>query len=181
MENKKMVVDTNLGIVDFLQVVNDIALEYFDVDGVYQPHIGMLNAMRVFYNICVKESQFDDEYGHDIFDAFDMENIMKDEDFILEFNRAINPSYVKLDFANAYIRALEIVENKKTSLGAAIDAIRNLIFRLMDYADGIFKDENLDKIADIAEKISAGKINAGTLVEAYTQSQRFKDVVNSEN
>ena len=181
MENKKMIVDTNLEIVDFMQVVNDIALEYFNVDGVYQPHIGMLNAMRVFYNVCVKESQFDDEYEHDIFDALDMENIIKDKYFIAEFNNAICVSCAKLDFANAYTQALEIVENKKTSLGVAIDTIRNLIFKLMDYVDEVFKDENLDRIANIAENISSGKINAETIVEAYTQSQKVKDAVNSEN
>lgn len=181
MENKKMIVDTNLGIVDFVQVVNDIALEYFNVDGVYQPHIGMLNAMRVFYNVCVKESQFDDEYEHDIFDALDMENIMKDKDFISEFNNAIVVSCAKLDFANAYARALEIIEHKKKSFSTVVDTIRNLIFELMDYVDEIFKDENLDKIANIAEKISSGKINAETIVEAYTQSQKVKDGVNSEN
>lgn len=181
MENKKMVVDTNLGIVDFIQVVNDIALEYFNVDGAYQPHIGMLNAMRIFYNICVKESQFDEEYGHDIFDALDMENIVKDKDFINEFTNATVPVCEKLDFANAYIKALDIVENKKTSLNGAIEMIRNMIFEFMDSVDGIFKDENLEKITDIAEKISNGKINADTIVEAYAQSQRLKDVENSEN
>lgn len=176
-----MIVDTNLEIVDFLQVVNDIVLEYFNVDGVYQPHIGMLNAMRVFYNVCIKESQFDDEYGHDIFDVLDMENIIKDKDFIFEFNNAIAVSCVKLDFANAYTQALEIVENKKKSFSAVVDTIRNLIFKLMDYADEIFKDENLDRITNIAEKISSGEINAEAIVEAYVQSQKFKDVVNSEN
>ena len=162
MENKQMIVDTNLGIIDFLQVVNDIALEYFNVDGVYQPHIGMLNAMRVFYNICVKESRFDEEYGHDIFDALDMEDIVKDESFIDEFNKAISTPRVKLDFANAYEQALKIVKDRKTSLTSAVDTIRNLLLWLMDGMDEVFKNENIDKIANIVEKISGAKNSTQT-------------------
>ena len=162
MENKQMIVDTNLGIIDFLQVVNDIALEYFNVDGVYQPHIGMLNAMRVFYNICVKESRFDEEYGHDIFDALDMEDIVKDESFIDEFNKAISTPRVKLDFANAYEQALKIVKDRKTSLTSAVDTIRNLLLWLMDGMDEVFKNENIDKIANIVEKISSAKNSTQT-------------------
>ena len=162
MENKQMIVDTNLGIIDFLQVVNDIALEYFNADGVYQPHIGMLNAMRVFYNICVKESRFDEEYGHDIFDALDMEDIVKDESFIDEFNKAISTPRVKLDFANAYEQALKIVKDRKTSLTSAVDTIRNLLLWLMDYMDEVFKNENIDKIANIVEKFSGAKNSAQT-------------------
>lgn len=157
MENKKMVVDTNLGIIDFVRVVNDITLEYFNVDDVYQPHIGLLNTMRVFYNVCVKESRFDDKYGHDVFDVIDMEEILKDEEFIAEFDKALEVTQTKLDFANAYTQALKIVENKNMSLIAAVGAIRNLIFELADYINGSFKDEDLEKVASVAEKAAAAK------------------------
>ena len=52
-------VKENFEIVDFATMVDSIVAEYFDAEGNYTPHIGMLNAMRVFYNECVTESKFD--------------------------------------------------------------------------------------------------------------------------
>lgn len=181
MENKNMIINTKLSIIDYLQVVNDIVLEYFNIDGSYQPHIGMLNAMRVFYNVCVKESEFDNENGHEIIDVLELEDILGNEEFMHLFNNAIVAGEVKLDFANAYKQALEIVDAKKTSLGNSIEIISNMISKFLNSLDDLFNDESINRISDIAEKMSNGKINADTIVEAYTQSQRFKDVVNSEH
>ncbi|MCD7891640.1 MAG: hypothetical protein LUG26_07845 [Ruminococcus sp.] len=87
-----MTVNTKLSLFDYLAMVENIASEFIDEkSGVYQPHIGQLNAMRLFYNFCVTESKFDDKYEHNIVDAEDMEEIVADEEFIEAFNNAIRP------------------------------------------------------------------------------------------
>ena len=101
-QNKNMVIDVKLSIVDFVSTVNDIVLEYFDADGAYTPHIGLLNAMRVFYNECVKESKFDGDIPHNVADALEMEAIVADEQFIQCFNEALKTDEYSLTFATAY-------------------------------------------------------------------------------
>lgn len=175
MDDKKMVVDTKLEMFPYLQAVNDIALEYFNVDGVYQPHIGVLNAMRIFYNLCVKESKFDDEYGHDIYEATDMEKIVLDEEFMTEFNKAIwNTENIVFTFGNAYQQALDIVECKKISFENTITMISKAITDIIEQFSAAMNEETIDKIVDVANKISDNKINADTIVEAYSQSQQSK-------
>ena len=101
MKTKKMKVNTYIGMVEYLTMVNEIVLEYFDEDGNYQPQIGILNAMRLFYNECVIESKF--ELPHDITDAMDMEIMVTDDEFVNEFNNAIigDRPGIRFDFANA--------------------------------------------------------------------------------
>lgn len=50
MENT-MVIKKDFSVIDYVSLVNGIADEFFDVNGEYQPHLGRLNVMRLFYNI----------------------------------------------------------------------------------------------------------------------------------
>ena len=175
MNDKKMVVDTQLEMFPYLRAVNDIAIEYFNVDGVYQPHVGVINAMRIFYNLCVKESKFDEEYSHDIYEATDMEKIVLDKEFITEFNNAIwNTTGIGFTFGNAYQQALDIVECKKNSFENTITMLSKAITDIIDQFSTAMNEETIDKIVDVANKISDNKITADTIVEAYSQSQQSK-------
>lgn len=168
MENRKIVINTKLSMVDFLQVVNDIVLEFFSIDGTYQPQIGFLNTMRIFYNACVTESKFE---KYDIFDALDMEDIVADEEFIDAFNLALKPTHgQRLDFANAYKQAMDIVSNKKTSLNNLIEIIHNMLNTFVNSISEELGEDNIKKIMDIAEKVDTGEITPATIVEAYRQA-----------
>lgn len=180
MENKQMVVNTELEMFEYLQTVNDIALEYFNIDGKYQPHIGILNAMRIFFNLCVKESKYDEKYGHDIFDATDMEEIVADKDFIVAFNCALIPKDVDFTFGNAYRQALDIVEYKKTSLENTVNVIYKAVMNFVESFNSTVSGDTLNTIVDIANKMSNNQINSKTIVEAYAESQRFHDVITDE-
>lgn len=179
MSEKKLVIDTNLGLVDYVQTVNDIVLEYFSIDGSYQPHIGILNTMRLFYNLCVKESSFDNEYGHDIIDAMEMVDIISDENFIKQFNDNLtNCEIIKLDFGNAYRDAMKIVDYKKSSLENAINMVQNSLTNFVTSLSETINDKDIKTITDIAEKISSGNINSDTIVEAYGNSKLFNELTN---
>lgn len=181
MNNKQIVVNTKLEMFQYLQIVNDIALEFFNIDGNYQPHIGVLNAMRIFYDYCVKESKYDEKYGHDMFDVTDMEEIIKDDDFIFAFNEALKVDSVGFDFGNAYAQALDIVEYKKTSFENIVDIIYKAITNFVESFHSMVEEDEVNKIVDIANKMSKNEINSDTIVEAYTHSKRFHDVVTKDN
>ncbi len=151
-QDKKIVVDTNLSIVDFVSTVNDLVVEYFDEDGTYQPHIGMLNAMRIFYNKCVKESKFDIE--HNIVDALELEPLVADDEFMRAFNDALcaDDDY-RLNFATAMGEAVAIVEHKRTSVNGLIDRIKMAVLNMADKMNGVLTKENIEKISEVAKEL----------------------------
>lgn len=180
MKTKKMKVNTSLGMVEYLTMVNEIVLEYFDEDGNYQPQIGILNTMRLFYNECVIESKF--ELPHDITDAMDMEIMVTDDEFVNEFNNAIigDVPGIRFDFANAYKDAMDIVETKKSSIERAVDSVKKMIISVLDVINPLLSDEHIDKVAEIAHDVANGKISAEAVVDAYGKSNRFKEVISQE-
>ena len=180
MRKQKMVVNTELNMIDYIVLVNEMVLEYFNDDGEYQPHIGMLNVMRLFYNSCVVESKFDNP--HDIVDAMDMEIIVEDDDFLNAFNDALvgNVPGVRFDFANAYKDAMDIVENKKHSIERAVDSIKKLLSSILDVVNPLLTDEHMSMVSEIAKNVGNGNISAEAIVDAYGKSKRFQQVINSK-
>ena len=182
IHNEKMDINTKLGIVDYMAMVNEISEEYFDITGEYQPQFGELNAMRLFYNKCVTKSKFDERFGHNIVDALDMESLVADKQFIEEYNKAITgDGIIRLDFCNAYRVALDIVKNRKSSIESIINSIKNGLNDMINMLSPALSDENMSNISKIAESISNGGISADAIVEAYGKSKRFQDVVNSKD
>lgn len=178
MKKQKIIINTELSMIDYLVMVNNMVLEYFNDDGEYQPHIGMLNVMRLFYNSCVVESKFDNP--HDIVDAMDMEVIVEDDDFLNAFNDALvgNVPGVRFDFANAYKDAMDIVENKKHSIERAVDSIKKLLSSILDVVNPLLTDEHMSMVSEIAKNVGNGNISAEAIVDAYGKSDRFKQVAN---
>lgn len=162
VNEKRFVIDTNLDMVTFISVVNGIAAEYFDADGKYTPHIGMLNAMRVFYNECVKESPYSDTVPFPVQDAIEMKEIVKDEEFIEAFNKTEWPE--KLDFSTAYQKALEIVDYRKTSLASMIDLVKNAAIQIADKVNESLTDDRLDKMRSLVQML--GDKDTAKMLEA---------------
>lgn len=169
-ENKIMLVDTKLSIVDFVSIVNGIALEYFDIDGSYTPHIGLLNAMRLFYNECVKDSKFEGDIPHDIQDAIEMEAIVADEQFISCFNTSLKADGYALDFATAYNEAMKIVEQKKTSVYGAVELIKNVLMQVFDNMNSAITPENIQKVTDLFDKMNSGNVDVATITKLLNQA-----------
>lgn len=173
-----MVVNTELNMIDYIVLVNEMVLEHFNDEGEYQPHIGMLNVMRLFYNSCVVESKFDNP--HDITDAMDMEIIVEDDDFLNAFNDALvgNVPGVRFDFANAYKDAMDIVETRKQSVGHIAGSIKKAISSILDTINPLLTDEHINKVTEIAKDVAGGKLSAEAIVDAYGKSKRFQQVIN---
>lgn len=177
-----MKVDTNLNLVLYTLMVDNIAENFFS-KGEYKPHYGNLNAMRHFYNECVKESKFDEEYPHEIINGFEMADIVADEEFIIAFEQAIfaeNGGF-GYTFGRAYREALDIVNTKKSSIGNLIEIVSAGINGLVDVVTPAFSEENLAKISDIAKNIANGNLSADAVVDAYAKTTRIDDIAAKVN
>lgn len=177
MENT-MVIKKNLSVIDYVSLVNGIANDFFDAEtGEYTPHIGRLNAMRLFYNECVTESKFD--LPHDFEDALQMDILVEDDTFIKEFNTAVvGDGVIRLDFANAYADAMEAVNAKKNSFGNAVNIIRKTIERVSESISSVVTDESLEKLTKIADSVNTNNLSIDSFVKAY--SNYLEDNQNKE-
>lgn len=172
-----MTIDTKLQLGDYLLIVDAIASNYFSDSGDYQPQVGILNAMRLFYNYCVTSSEHDEDIPHDFADASKLAPLVEDSEFMAEFNKAIAaPEQVAFDFANAYKDAIDIVTTKKTSLDYTLDKLQIICNELITQVGSLVSEIDVEQLNSLAEKIQSGDLNANAIVDAYGKSQRFKDV-----
>lgn len=177
MENT-MVIKKNLSVIDYVTLVNGIVNDFFDAEtGEYTPHIGRLNAMRLFYNECVTDSKFD--LPHDFEDALQMDVLVEDDEFIKEFNAAVvGDGVIRLDFANAYADAMEAVNAKKNSFGNAVNIIRKAIEKASESISSVVTDESLEKLTKIADSVNTNNLSLDSFVKAY--SNYLEDNPNKE-
>lgn len=174
-----MVIKKNLSVIEYVSLVNAIAGGFFDEDGEYQPHIGRLNAMRLFYNECVTESKFD--LPHDFNDALMMDVLIEDDEFIKTFNDAvIGDGMIRLNFANAYAEANKIVNTKKDPFNSLANTIKIVTNGVIEKVDSILSEDTVAKFEKIADNISNGNLSAEAFVDAYGKSQRIKEIANKE-
>lgn len=178
MKKNTMVVNTKLSIVDYVTLVNEIIWEYFDVNGNYQPQIGIINVMRLFYNLCVKQSKFDNKHPHNVIDAMDIDEIITDDEFVREFNMAMQDCHgFGLTFGNAYVNAMEVVENKKHTISNIIDEIERGLKKLTDNINPILSNGNIDRLAAVFNSAKDGNIPVDSIVDAYKKSEANKDAL----
>ena len=158
MNDKKIVVETKLSMTDYISLVNAIALEYFDEDGSYHPYIGELNAMRLFWNLCVKESHLDsEELGHDLHTILDIEDVVADDEFIEAYNAAIcDCTRVEMTFGCAYNVAKDMVNHRKSSLTSVVDMIKGTFENLINSLGSVATPENIQTLTKIVKEVSNG-------------------------
>lgn len=163
-----MTVNTKLNLYEYVAAVQEIANEYFDEEGNYRPHYGILNAMRVFYNMCVRISKFDGVLPHDFVDLSQVEQLAADDEFIDEFNAALIADRIDTSFANAYRDAQEIVEYRKHSVGNIIDILKVQFNKLLAEIGAV-------DVNELVTTVKNGDVDK--LISKYGESERFKEVV----
>lgn len=166
-------INEKLPLYTYLVIVNEIVSDFFDSEGNYQPHIGKLNAMRLFYNYCVESCHLDDKFSHDIVNADDMAEIIKDDIFIREYNYAIdNGGLQDYSFASAYREAMEIVNVKKTSFGSAVTIIGNMISKIFSEIAPVLENADIETLAQIGKDMKSGVLSPKAIVNALSKSQK---------
>ena len=156
---------TEFGIVDYVSVVETIAQGFID-NGEYIPHYGKLNAMAVFYNECIDHEKLN--VGDYIVQALELEPLITNADFVNAFNQAISdPKDFRLDFANAYKDAMDIVENNKGSLQSIANKAVSLITKYIDEFTKTFDEDTVNTIASFAEEATGDKFTSDKIVNSY--------------
>jgi hypothetical protein len=172
MKMEKIIVLDNVDIVTYGAAVREIAKKFFDEDGNYTPHFGRANAVGVFFNrfvdIVSLEAYFADYDGEINIDLF-----LADENCLNIYNEALkdNAGY-RLNFANAYADAMDIVKTKNTTIGGAIEMFQKGIEKIADKINPIFSQDNIDKLTKISEDVAKGDLSADAIVEAISKKKK---------
>lgn len=179
MKNTKLIINTKLSLVEYISLIDMLVDEYFDIEGNYQPHIGMANAMRLFYNLCVKQSKFDETIPHDFSDITLVDKLASYEPFISEFNSALNCGCFDFSFGCAYNNAIEIVQQKINPLNKISDQVSKFLNSLLLLVSEVMTSENIAITRDLANDIKSGKLDFTKIMTAYADSPEFNRILNS--
>lgn len=179
----------NLGINEYIFATDKIAQVYFDGDNQYQPHIGLLETMWLFYSLCVTETKYDkkiktkldelekarkeqnsDDNNKQMFDLTIYQDLFSDDEFIREFNNVVT-SYKKpnygLTFGSAFRSAMEIVKTKRNSVNSLEYTITKILTELADKFENLISPDKIEELTDIAKRIQTGETAADAVVQAY--------------
>ena len=174
--------NNELSLDSYVAVVNEIANSFFnETSGEYEPHIGELYAMCVYFNNCV-ETDGTDKIQNPITALSQSEELLKNVEFVENYRDAIAAGWgsvtPKLDFGHAFDNAMEIVAHNKDGmvyigkvLASVFQTYGNLIVNAIETLDA-------DKVQKIVELASSEKFNADAIVSAFQNSERFKDIIN---
>lgn len=176
MINKKIIVKNNVDIVVYSAAVQDIVDKFFDDENNYTPQFGRANAVGVFFNYFVDTESFDNYFANTD-KKINIDFLLANADCMKIYNKALEcDGKYNLNFANAYTDAIEIVKQKNASFGTVIDNIKNAVTFISDKISPAFSGDNIIKLSEIAKEVSNGKLNAESIIEAYGNSQRLKDI-----
>lgn len=180
MEKAIMEIKKKLELAEYISLVDSLAKEFFDDENNYSPHWGELNAVREFYNRCVKEDIAG--LSHDISDASLIAGLLENKDFIRAFERC-KDDYLeygctsRLTFGNAYATAKDIVNVKVQSFNYAVESLKIAANNFLKGIIDSLSPENIDKIEKIANQISNGELSAEAISEAVGNSEIFKKLI----
>lgn len=163
---EKIIVLDNVDIVTYSAAVAEIAEKFFDEDDNYTPQFGRANSVGVFFNrfvdIISLEAYFADYDGEINVDLF-----LADENCLKVYNKALkNDTDYRLNFANAYADAMDIVKTKNTTIGGAVDLFKSAISKIVDKINLIFTDDNIAKLEKISENVTKGDFSPDAVVKA---------------
>lgn len=179
-----------LKLTEYIALVEMISEGYFDTAGEFQPQWGELNAIRLFYNFCIdsKDNPVNSLIGDE------MQSLLANKKVIDKYYNEVSntTSLLKIDdsrnatdtitlpkintpylsFGNAYLKAMEVVETRKSSIGTAINIITSAIKDMSDGMKNYMTQENLSYLATIAKEIKAGSIAPDAVAKAIADSKK---------
>lgn len=176
MANKEIIVKDNVDIVIYSAAVQDIVDKFFDDENNYTPQFGRANAVGVFFNYFVDIESFDNYFANTD-GSINIDFLLANVDCMEIYNEALKgDGKYNLNFANAYTDALEIVKHRNASFSTVIDNIKNAVTFISDKISPAFSGDNIVRLSEIAKEVSSGELSAESIVEAYGNSQRLKDI-----
>lgn len=165
--DKKIIVLDNVDIVTYSAAVNEIARKFFDEEDNYTPHFGRANSIGVFFNRFVDITSLE-EYFENYEGEIDIDLFLSNEDCLKVYNEALKDcGNYRLNFANAYADALDIVKTRNSTLYGVSKMLKNGFEKIVNEINPIFADENIEKLSKLAEDVSKGDLSADAIVKAY--------------
>lgn len=159
--------NTKFDLATYGAVCEDIAAKFFNDEGEFVPYIGKINAMCAFYNQCVDKESVPDNFPSEINSLSEIEPIAENDEFIRAFNSASEWDADGIDFANAYQTAMEMVEERKTSIGRVISILNNGIKMLVKELNEGLSPEMAENIGKIVKSIDGGENLAHAIAKEY--------------
>lgn len=164
--DKELVVIDNLDIVSYSAAINEIVSKFYDEDGNYTPHFGRINSVGVFFNYFVNPTSLE-AYFADYEKPAEIDDLIADEYCMKVYNGALKRTMdYRLNFANAYIDAMDIVKTRNSAIGGLVDLLGKEMEKIADKIAPIFNEKTIDKIVKISDNVSKGKLSADSIVEA---------------
>lgn len=171
-------------VLEYTTLVNQLVDGFFDENGEYTPHIGDMNAMLLFYNVCVVDKDVVTESGLPIddFDNLDEVNaLFSDDDFIGCYNEAIAyTGTILYDFGNALKTALEIVNYRVNSVSRALLAIYNQFSETLNKINTLMSPENIQLLSEFAKNVSNSNFNAQAVEDAFMATEAWKRIMETD-
>ena len=164
-------INTKLSVEKYIEVVENLIDGYFGINGEYIPHMGKINAIRIFYNYCVEETTLD--LPEKIVDELEcIDKLVSNEEFMTAYNGELNQVYGRnLDFGNAIFDAEESVRIKARSNNDAFTNLINSISRLTENMGNTLTPETAKALIKISNDITEGKLNPNNIVESMYQKE----------
>ena len=164
----------NLNMIEYPAVVKNIADGYFDKNGNYAPYYGKLNVVRLYYNLCVTKSKFD--LPHDITDAAELDPLLEDEDFMQCLNDDLvsDGDYIGFRFADAYYDAIQIVKDRRNSVGRILTFAREAVEDLTTKMFEVLSQDNMDKLAKLGDALEQVKNDPTKIVQLFQAEEEPK-------
>jgi len=155
-----MKINDKLTIANFGAVTELIADAYFDQNGDFVPHYGLITAMRLFYDYCVTESAFDEVCPRGTNDIEKLDLVFADDEFTREFNKSITQDapYEELSFGNAHAYAMDIVYHRKSGAATVVNVLRSVADELAERMIPLLNAENMKGLT----KAISGEVDAGS-------------------
>lgn len=164
------IVNTNMDFLSYVKLVEAIASEYFDEHGAYCPHIGRGYVMMQFYACCVKSDELEKEISEAVDEIAKINILSSNDKFMRAFNNGLYSNDYGFNFQNAYVDAMDIVNDKKTSISRMTNTVSNFLMTIADKMDSVLTEDVLAGIKAISENYADGD----SIVEQFVQMIRNK-------
>lgn len=176
-------INTKISPVNYESLVKAIFEGYFDENNKYVPEHGILNVMNLFYNLCVVRCNYDQTIPHSNTDLLSLLPVLEDDEFIDCFNESIkcNNDDFHFTFSCAFRDAINKIDFMNGSLDGMITSLGSTLIEFLKDTSELITKENIEKLTDIAGMIASGQINFDKIIESYSQSSAFSNVVQTNS
>jgi hypothetical protein len=177
---KNFVFKTKLSVATYIELVERIVNAYFNSEtNEYEPHLGNISTMQLFYEYCVVSSDLDAEMPNGVSGLSEIELVADDPCFMQKYNDEINATtHNALRFGDAYNCAQKIIADRLNSPERLINAIGDSITKGLASLKDMLTSEKMDELAKaLSENDLTSKEIADAIVKDLAKANEFKQMV----